>query len=349
MDMERPDPVPETSSTDVEAGSEARRGGPPGGGRERVEAVVLGQVGVDFHPAGGNEPSGDTPTFERFVGGYAANVATGLARLGVRSMIVSAVGDDGHGRYVRSWLAAENVDVSALRTHPTLRTALSFQEADDPSATVHYREPTCPDWELREHDMPVGAIRGAPIAYVTGTGLAREPSRTATLLALEPRARRPASSNRWTIFDLDWHESAWRTGAGFPMLARAVAGAAEVVIGSESEWRAADLRPLEALGLGVRLVVVKRADGAATVYDRAGERRLEAHREDGSRGGPGAEAFAAALGAALLAGAEPHDAVRRGLAASAAAAGRRRGSAGMPTLAEIENEAREEPALPTSE
>jgi 5-dehydro-2-deoxygluconokinase len=229
------------------------------------------------------------------------------------------------------------VDVSALGTHPTLRTALAFEEDEGAGAPAmaHYREPTCPDWELRSDDMPVGAIRGAPIAYVTGTGLAREPSRTTTLLALEPRARRPVSGNRWTIFDLDWHEPDWRTGGAFPMLARAVAGAAEVVLGDENEWRAADLRPLEALGLGVRLVIVRHSAGA-TVYDRHGERRVPGLAPEGATGGPTAEAFAAALGAALLAGVAPHEAVRRGLASGAAVAGRRRGSAGMPTAGEID-------------
>ncbi|HET8568226.1 MAG TPA: PfkB family carbohydrate kinase, partial [Candidatus Limnocylindria bacterium] len=82
-----------------------------------TDAVVLGRVGVDLYPQQLETKLEDVRSFEKFVGGFAGNVATGLARLGVRAQIVSAVGDDGHGRFVRTWLASESVDVSALSTH----------------------------------------------------------------------------------------------------------------------------------------------------------------------------------------------------------------------------------------
>ena len=66
-----------------------------------VAAYVLGRVGADLYPQQLNTPLEDVRTFERFVGGFAGNVATGLARLGLRVGIISAVGDDGHGRFVR--------------------------------------------------------------------------------------------------------------------------------------------------------------------------------------------------------------------------------------------------------
>ena len=67
-------------------------------------AYVLGRLSADLYPQQLRTPLEDVRTFERFVGGFAGNVATGLARLGVPTAIVSAVGDDGHGRFVRAFL-----------------------------------------------------------------------------------------------------------------------------------------------------------------------------------------------------------------------------------------------------
>ena len=69
-----------------------------------LEAVVMGRVCVDLYPMQLRVPLEQVEGFHKYVGGFAGNVATGLARLGVRTAIVSAVGDDGHGRYVRDWL-----------------------------------------------------------------------------------------------------------------------------------------------------------------------------------------------------------------------------------------------------
>ena len=129
-----------------------------------LEAVVMGRVCVDLYPMQLRVPLEQVEGFHKYVGGFAGNVATGLARLGVRTAIVSAVGDDGHGRYVRDWLTAQGVDCRWLGTHPTLRTALAFCEAWPPDnfPITFYRTPTCPDWELTVVvARPGGPGRGA--------------------------------------------------------------------------------------------------------------------------------------------------------------------------------------------
>src|SRR5256886_13360319 len=107
----------------------------------------MGRVGVDLYPNQLETPLSEVRTYTRFVGGFAGNVATGLARLGVRTAIVSAVGDDGHRRYIRRFLSDEGIDVRWLGTHPTLKTALALCEAWPPDHfhLTFFREPTCPD------------------------------------------------------------------------------------------------------------------------------------------------------------------------------------------------------------
>src|SRR5205823_8479578 len=94
-----------------------------GRARERTEprvidAAVIGRVGIDLYPNQLETPLAEVRTYTRFVGGFAGNVVTGLARLGVRAAIVSRVGVDGHGDYVRTWPASEGADVRFLAADP---------------------------------------------------------------------------------------------------------------------------------------------------------------------------------------------------------------------------------------
>ena len=84
-----------------------------------IEALVIGRVGVDFTPASPRTTLAAADTFIRAVGGFAGNIGTGLARLGIRTALVSAVGDDGHGDHVRTFLAGEGVDVGPSWRGPT--------------------------------------------------------------------------------------------------------------------------------------------------------------------------------------------------------------------------------------
>ncbi len=296
-----------------------------------ARAFVLGRVGADLYPQQLNTPLEEVRTFERFVGGFAGNVATGLARLGVPTAIVSAVGDDGHGRFVRAFLEREGVDTSALGVHPTLRTALAFCEAWPPDRfpITFYRTPTCPDWEITPADIPAAMSR-AWLAYVSGTGLAREPSRAATLAALERR------ESGTTIFDLDWRDALWTDPSEYGPLVRRAAKHATVILGGAAEFAAAGLGPREALALGPELVVVKRGGDGATVIDRDGERHIARVAVPVVNGLGAGDAFAAAFGAALIEGRDAGEAARRANAAGAIVAARLSCSTAMPTAAEID-------------
>ncbi len=293
------------------------------------DAVVVGRVGADLYPEQLRRPLSEVETFRRFVGGFAGNVSTGLARLGVRCAIVSAVGDDGHGEFVRRTLEDEGVDCRWLGTHPTLRTALAFCEAWPPDhfPITFYRTPTCPDWELEATDLDLDGIAAAPLAYVTGTGLAREPSRTATLAVLERRAVGPGL----TVFDADWRPMLWDEPAEYRVLAAIAAARADIVLGGDGELEAAGLGPDAAA-----TVVIKHGPGGATLYE-GGEAAHVAGRPVKVTNGLGAgDAFAAAFGAALLAGRDARTAVAEGNVAGAIVATRLACSDAMPTRAEVD-------------
>src|SRR5207247_9708163 len=122
---------------------------------------------------------------------------TGLARLGARAAIVSRVGAEGHGDFVRDWLAREGVDVRFLAVDPYWQTPPTFCEVWPPDRfpITFYRRPTAPDWQLSQEDFDLDEVADAPLLYATGTGLAQSPSRETTLAALQ-------AHRGTTIFDL---------------------------------------------------------------------------------------------------------------------------------------------------
>jgi 5-dehydro-2-deoxygluconokinase len=263
----------------------------------------MGRAGVDLYPMQLETPLEDIEGFHKYVGGFAANVATGLARLGVRVAIVSAVGDDGHGRFVRRFLESEGVDCSWLGVHPTLRTALAFCEAWPPDRfpITFYRTPTCPDWELTPGGLDLAAIAAAQLVYVSGTGLAREPSRLATMAVVEATSEGDAT----TVLDLDWRSMLWDDPADYAAAVRVCARMADVVLGSDEEITAAAgaNEPGRILRLGPRTLVQKHGPDGATVHGRDGaSERIAPHPVAVMNGLGAGDAFAAALGWRLLRG-----------------------------------------------
>jgi 5-dehydro-2-deoxygluconokinase len=290
-----------------------------------IDAVVIGRVGIDLYPNELSTPLRHVRTYTRFVGGFAGNVATGLARLGVRAAIVSRVGAEGHGDFVREWLAGEGVDVGFLRTDPRWPTPPTFCEVWPPDRfpITFYRRPTAPDWQISPEDFDAESVATAPLLYATGTGLAQSPSRETTLAAL-------AAHRGTTIFDLDWRPTLWDDTRAYPSLAAQAVESADIVIGNEEEVAAAHVSELPRL-------VLKRGERGATVFDRGTRTDVPPVPVDVVNGLGAGDAFAAALGQSLLAGDDLVVAVRRGTVAGAIVAGRLACSEAMPRLDELES------------
>jgi 5-dehydro-2-deoxygluconokinase len=288
-----------------------------------IDAVVMGRVGIDLYPNDLETPLSEVRTFTRFVGGFAGNVATGLARLGVRTAIVSRVGAEGHGDYVRGWLASQGVDVRFLATDPYWLTPPTFCEVWPPDRfpLTFYRRPTAPDWQLSPGDFDAAEVADAPLLYATGTGLAQSPSRETTLAALR-------THHGTTIFDLDWRPTLWDNADEYPALAAEAVRSADIVIGNEEE--------VEASRVDAPTLVLKRGERGATVVEHGEETDVPGFPVDVVNGLGAGDAFAAALGQSLLAGLPLAEAVRRGTVAGALVASRLACSEAMPRLDELE-------------
>jgi 5-dehydro-2-deoxygluconokinase len=304
-----------------------------------IEALVIGRVGVDFTPAAPRTTLAAADTFIRAVGGFAGNIGTGLARLGVRTALVSAVGDDGHGDHVRTFLAGEGVDVGPIVARPGSRTQVAFFEVWPPEhfPVTFYRPAPAPETGLAVADLPTDLLEQAPLVIVSGALLASEPARSTVLRVLEDRRasrhRRPASV---TILDLDWRPTMWDDQGEAPALIGRAAPLCDVLIGSDGEFAAARLSPEIVRDPGPGLIVLKHGPDGVTLVTGAGRRSVPGIPVEVLCGIGAGDALTAAVAAGLLRGIDPAVAVERGNAAGAIVATRLMCSTAMPTPAEID-------------
>ncbi len=304
-----------------------------------LEVITMGRVGVDLYPEQVGATLAEVRTFAKSLGGSPTNVAVAAARLGRRAAVVTKVGHDGFGEYVRRALAGFGVETRWVSTDPTLRTPIVFCEIHPPDdfPLLFYREPKAPDMNLTIADLDMAAIAEAPLFWTTGTGLSDEPSRAATLAALDARKGREI-----TIHDLDHRPAFWRSGEDARRWAREALRRATVVVGNTDEVEMAtglrDPRTAAAalLEMGPRLAIVKR--GGEGVYARTARDEVSVPAvEIPVLNGLGAgDAFGGALSHGLLARWPLARTLGLANAAGAIVASRLACADAMPTLAEIE-------------
>jgi 5-dehydro-2-deoxygluconokinase len=225
-------------------------------------------------------------------------------------------------------------------TDPVLRTPLVFCEIHPPDdfPLLFYREPKAPDLNIERAELDLDAIRAARLLWTTGTGLSQEPSRSATLLALESRA---GAADAITVHDLDHRPMFWPDDREAGRWARSAVGLATVAVGNEAEVEVAvgTRDPHEAsealLELGVELAIVKRGPDGVLARTRNELIELDPVRLEVLNGLGAGDAFGGALAWALVAGWEPERALRLANAAGALVASRLACADDMPTLEEL--------------
>ena len=310
---------------------------------ERFDVITMGRVSVDLYPEQVGVGLEDVRTFQKSLGGSPTNVAVAAARLGARAAVVTKVGDDAFGNYVRRALDGFGVDRRWVGTDPLLRTPLAFCEIHPPDdfPLLFYREPKAPDLNLDKDELDLDAIRVARLFWTTGTGLSQEPSRAATVLALE--ARRSAEPRAITVHDLDHRPMFWPDAEEAGRWARAAIRLATVAVGNQSEVEVAvgTRDPHEAaealLELGVELAIVKRGPDGVLARTADTLIELEPMRLEVLNGLGAGDAFGGALAYALVRGWEPERALRLANAAGALVASRLACADDMPTLEELKD------------
>ena len=303
------------------------------------EVLTFGRSGVDIYPLQVGVGLEDVKTFGKFLGGTTANVAVAAARLGRRVAIISGVGDDPFGRYVRQELRRLGVDDRFVIVNSEYLTPVTFCEIFPPDhfPLWFYREPTAPDLQVRPADLDLDAVRDTDLLWITTTGLSEEPSRESHFEALAARGRR-----RFTVLDLDYRPMFWDTQShateqvqkALPQVTVAVGNKeeCEVAVGETEPDKAADAL----LDAGIELAIVKQ--GPKGVLAKSRTERVESPpiMIEPLNGLGAGDSFGGSLAHGLLAGWPLAKVLHHANAAGAIVASRLECSTAMPTEAEIE-------------
>lgn len=150
------------------------------------DVICFGELLIDFVPTVSNVSLIEAPAFKKAPGGAPANVAVGLARLGVSTGFVGKVGDDAFGHFLVNVLSENQVDVSSMKYSRDARTALAFVSltASGDREFMFYRHPSA-DMLFSPDEIDEDYIQAAKIFHFGSLTLIGEPSKSATLRALE--------------------------------------------------------------------------------------------------------------------------------------------------------------------
>ncbi len=246
-----------------------------------LDLIAIGRVSVDLYGQQLGSRLEDVSTFAKAVGGCPANVAIGAARLGLKSALISRVGDEPMGRFVREQLTREGVEARGVLVDTQRLTSLVLLSVrDDHTFPLIFYRDNCADSALCEDDIDAGFVAGSRAILVTGTHFSIPAAARAQHKAIDVAK---AHGGR-VILDIDYRPNLWGIGghgAGESRYARsarvtnalaAVLPDCDLIVGTEEELHvAAGLEDtLEAVrhirALSTAVIVCKRGASGCIVF-----------------------------------------------------------------------------------
>ena len=223
-----------------------------------LDVICIGRSSVDLY---GGQVGGrleDMMSFDKYIGGSPTNISVGTARLGLRSALITRVGDEHMGRFIKEQLTAEGVDISHVITDKERLSALVLLGIRDETQfpLIFYRE-NCADMAICEEDIDADFIASAKAVLVTGTHFSTPSVSAASLKAMKLAKQ----ANRKVAFDIDYRPNLWALGGhgdGEERFAesafvsehlKTILPHCDLIVGTEEEWQIAGgaLDTLEAL------------------------------------------------------------------------------------------------------
>ena len=247
-----------------------------------LDVICIGRSSVDLY---GGQVGGrleDMSGFSKYIGGSPTNISVGCARLGLKSAVITRVGDEHMGRFIRETLDGEGVDTSHVITDPERLTALVILGIRDSQQfpLIFYRE-NCADMAISEDDINPDFIASARAVLVTGTHFSTDRVAGASFAAMK-LARQ---FGRKVAFDIDYRPNLWALGGhadGESRFAESdrvtahlqtVLPHCDLIVGTEEEWHIAGgttdtIAALQAArGLTDATIVCKRGPLGCVVFE----------------------------------------------------------------------------------
>ncbi len=213
-----------------------------------LDVITIGRASVDLYGAQVGGRLEDMGSFQKYIGGSPTNMAAGTARLGLKSALITRVGNEHMGRFIREELAREGVDTTGVITDPERLTALVLLGIRDEHQfpLIFYRE-NCADMALCEDDISEEFIARARAVVATGTHLSNARTEAAVLKALNLARKHGAQ----TALDIDYRPNLWGLAGHGDGESRFISSAAvtaklqatlhlfDLIVGTEEEFHIA--------------------------------------------------------------------------------------------------------------
>ena len=205
---------------------------------EQFELITMGRSSIDLYSNDVGKPFTEIAGFAAYVGGSPTNIAVGAQRLGVKTALLTAVGEDPVGDFILHFLKNEGVETKYIPVKPAARSSAVVLGIEPPDRfpLVFYRD-NAADIQLTIDDVLATPVRDCRVFEFAGTNLSKDPSRSATVFAVEQA--RAGGAN--VFMDLDFRADQWFDPRAFGIMVRGVLPLVDVVIGTEEEILAAML------------------------------------------------------------------------------------------------------------
>ncbi|PIK30863.1 5-dehydro-2-deoxygluconokinase [Bacillus siamensis] len=309
---------------------------------KEFDIVAIGRACIDLNAAEYNRPMEETMTFSKYVGGSPANIAIGSAKLGLKAGFIGKISDDQHGRFIVSYMQGKGVDTSQMAVDKEGRKAgLAFTEILSPEecSILMYRDNVA-DLYLEPSEVNEGYIANAKMLLVSGTALAKSPSREAVLKAVHIAKKHDVK----VVFELDYRPYTWQSAEETAVYYTLAAEQSDIVIGTRDEFDVMENRSGGENDETVRrlfahsadLVVIKHGVDGSYAYSRSGEVfRARAYKTKVLKTFGAGDSYASAFIYGLVSGRDIETALKYGSASASIVVSKHSSSEAMPAAGEI--------------
>lgn len=309
------------------------------------DLIAIGRLCIDLNANEIHRPMEETRTFTKYVGGSPANIAIGSARLGQKTGFIGKVSNDQMGRFITDYLEKNQIDTSSVKVDQTgAVTGLAFTEIKSPEdcSILMYRDNVA-DLKLHPSEIDEGYIKQSKTLLVSGTALAKSPSREAVFLALEYAVKHDVR----IIFDLDYRPYTWVDEAETAVYYNLAAEKCDVIIGTREEFdmmekllnvkeSSDDYTASRWFSYRAELVVIKHGGSGSIAYTKDGRsHRSGIFRTNVLKTFGAGDSYASAFIYGLMNGKEVSEAMKMGSASASLVISRHSCSDAMPTKEEL--------------
>ena len=206
--------------------------------RKSYDVIAMGRSSIDLYSNDIGAPFEEITSFAAYVGGCPTNISVGTRRLGLRPALLTAVGDDQVGNFILHFLQREGIETQFIPRKAGRRSSAVVLGIEPPDRfpLTYYRD-NCADIELTIDDVLATPLADCHALLISGTGLSKEPSRSATLFAAELAQQAGAR----VVLDIDYRPDQWDDQRAFGVTLRSALRLVDIVIGTEDEINAAML------------------------------------------------------------------------------------------------------------